>query len=121
MPRIADYAVVSDGSFTLENNGDNRIFNNIDLESGTHTGSRAVLMYVLFIDAGEQPVTYRVTINGQSQINHSLNGVRVATLHEVINSNVLNLNNNTIEFEITNGNPGALQFSDVVLMYQRNV
>jgi len=121
MPRIADYAVISDNPVTIRNGGDIDHSFTFNLEAGFHRGSRSILAYVLYVDAGASPITYRVTINGSTQINHSLNESRVSTLHEVIGANVLNRVDNTIEFRITNGNPGTLQFMDVVLLYQRDV
>lgn len=121
MPRIADYAIISDQPFTIENGGERSRRFTFSLEQGLHRGSRSILAYVLYVNAGANPVSYSVTVNGSSQLVHSMNDSRVSTLHEVISANLLIAGTNTIEFQITNDLPGSLQFHDVVLFFQHTV
>jgi hypothetical protein len=122
MPRIADYAVITDAKFTIQTGGDIDKDFDFTLESGAHLGSRAILAFVLFVHGGAEKLAFEVRINKSVQLSYvfTVSGTRIHTLHEVINANVLKAGTNTIEFRITGGF-GSLEFGDTVLHYQRDI
>lgn len=120
MPRIADYAIITDDKFTIQTGGDiDRDFD-FTLESGAHLGSRSILAFVLFVDGDADSLAFQVKVNGKSQLSYTFTGFQVNTLHEVINRDVLKAGTNNVEFRITGGS-GKLAFGDVVLHYQRDI
>ncbi len=120
MPRIADYAVITDSKFTIATGGDIDKDFNFSLESGAHFGSRSVLSFVLFVSQGANNLGFEVKVNGSSQLSYTFTGFRVMTLHEVIDANVLKTGTNNVVFRITGGS-GTLEFGDTVLLYQRDI
>ena len=118
MPRIADFAVITDTKFSINNlpGGDSDREFDFTLD-GPHVGSRSVLYFVLFVLDG---CGFQVSINGHPQLNYQFSGRTVITLHEVIGSNVLKAGTNSIEFKIISG-LGKLEFGDAVLFYQRDI
>jgi hypothetical protein len=120
MPRVSDYAIITDSKVTLQTGGDiDRDFD-FSLESGAHFPSRAILQFVLFVGSNASNLKFEVTINGSSQLIYTFSESRVNTLHEVIDANVLKAGNNNIAFRILDGS-GALSFGDIVLHYQRDI
>ena len=120
MPRIADYAVVTDARFALQTGGElDRDFG-FTLENGAHLGSRSILAFVLNVNSGATSLGFEVKVNGSSQLSYTYTGFRSNTLHEVIDADVLRAGSNTIEFRITGG-AGGLEFGDVALFYQRDI
>lgn len=124
MSRIADYAVISDSRFTLQTAGAGDTDKDFDfgLESGAHLGSRAVLLFDLFVDDSSSSLKFEVKINGSVQMTRTYSSFRSNTMHEVVDANVLKsgANANNIEFRIASGT-GRLEIGDVVLFYQRDV
>jgi hypothetical protein len=120
MPRIADYAIITDGKFTIKTGGDLDQDFDFTLESGAHLPSRSILAFVLFVAQGASSLAFEVKINNVAQLNYTFTGFQVNTLHEVIDANVLKAGTNNIVFHITGGS-GTLQFGDIVLQYQRDI
>ncbi|HEX8128896.1 MAG TPA: hypothetical protein VF527_07330 [Pyrinomonadaceae bacterium] len=120
MPRIADYAVITDGKFAIQTGGDIDKDFDFTLESGVHLGSRSILAFVLFATSAANSLKFEVKINGTAQLSYTVTGFRTNTLHEVIDANVLKAGSNNIAFRITGGS-GALEFGDTVLLYQRDI
>ncbi len=122
MPRIADYAIITDGKFSIQTSGDIDKDFSFTLESGANLGSRSILAFVLFVEAGAGSIGFKVSINGSSELQYTFTEARVNTLHEVISANLLKAgtNANKIVFSITGGS-GKLDFGDIVLHYQRDI
>jgi hypothetical protein len=122
MPRIADYASITDTKFTIPTGGDIDKDFDFTLESGAHLGSRSILAFVLFVHGGADKLGFEVKVNKSAQLSDffTVSGTRIHTLHEVINANVLKAGTNNIEFRITGGS-GTLEFGDTVLHYQRDI
>lgn len=120
MPRIADYAVITDGKFAIQTGGDVDKDFDFTLESGAHLGSRSVLAFVVFANSAANNLTFEVKVNGIAQLSYTISGFRTNTLHEAINANVLKAGSNNIAFSITGGS-GKLEFGDTVLLYQRDI
>lgn len=120
MPRVADYAVITDGQTTLQTGGDIDKDFDFTLESGAHLGSRSILAFVLLTSAANNP-EFQIKINGTAQLSYGIFGVGAHTLHEVIDANVLKAgSNNNIAIKIIGGS-GKLVFGDIVLHYQRDI
>ena len=96
MPRLADYVVLSDSSFTIQTGGDiDRSFN-VNLEADAHLASRAILSFMLAAQNGANSPQLMIEVNGAQQLNGTLqDGPFVTVLHELVNQNVLQVNNNT--------------------------
>jgi hypothetical protein len=121
MPRLADYVVLSDSSFAIQTGGDiDRSFN-VNLEADAHLASRAILSFMLAAQNGANSPQLLIEVNGAQQLNGTLqDGPFVTVLHELVNQNVLQVNNNNIRFAIVGG-AGTLNISDVILHYRRNI
>ena len=121
MPRLADYVVLSDSSFTIQTGGDiDRSFN-VNLEADAHLASRAILSFMLAAQNGANSPQLLIEVNGAQQLNGTLqDGPFVTVLHELVNQNVLQVNNNTVRFAIVGG-MGTLNISDVILHYRRTI
>jgi hypothetical protein len=121
MPRLADYVVLSDSSFTIQTGGDiDRAFN-VNLEADAHLASRAILSFMLTAQNGANSPQLMIEVNGAQQLNGTLqDGPFVTVLHELVNQNALQVNNNNIRFAIVGG-VGTLNISDVILHYRRNI
>ena len=121
MPRLADYVVLSDSSFTIQTGGDvDRSFN-VNLEADAHLASRAILSFMLAAQNGANSPQLMIEVNGAQQLNGTLqDGPFVTVLHELVNQNALQVNNNNIRFAIVGG-VGTLNISDVILHHRRNI
>ena len=120
MPRISDYVIIRDSKFTIQAPGDPDQDFDFTLEDGAHLASRSILQFVLFVNSGASNLGFEVKINGTSQLNYTFTGFRINTLHEVLDSNVLQAGTNNIEFRLIGGT-GTLEFGDAVLHYQRDI
>ena len=121
MPRLADYVVLSDSSFTIQTGGDTDRSFNVNLEADAHLASRAILSFMLAAQNGANNPQLLVEVNGGQQLNGTLqDGPFVTVLHELVNQNVLQVNNNSIRFAIVGGT-GTLNISDVILHYRRTI
>ena len=124
MPRIADYAVVTDGKFTLQQGGDIDWAGTVSLEGGAHIGSRSILAFSYSVTGPSINLKFEVKIGSTPQAQQvvilSLAPQFFSTVHEVIAKDVLTAGANKIEFRILSG-PGILQVTDVILFYQRDV
>jgi len=121
MPRIADYAVISDGSVTIQTGGNIDADFNPDLGNEVHLPSRSILSFLVAAQNGANNPQLRVRVNGVQQLNGTLpDGPFVTTLQELVNANVLQNGVNNFEFAIVGGT-GTLNISDVVLHYQRDI
>lgn len=119
MPRIADYVIIKQDRFTLQTGGDIDKDFDFTLESGSHSGSRSILAFVL-VKSGTGSLTLEVKVNGSLQLSNASTGARFNTLHEVIDADVLKVGTNNIVFRIIDGS-GTLNISNVVLHYQRDI
>jgi hypothetical protein len=121
MPRLADYVVLSDSSFTIQTGGDvDRSFN-VNLEADAHLASRAILSFMLAAQNNANSPQLMIEVNGAQQLNGTLqDGPFVTVLHELVNQNALQVNNNNIRFAIVGG-VGTLNISDVILHYRRTI
>ena len=122
MPRIADYLIVTQPRFTLKTGVDiDREFN-FTLESQASLGSRAVLMFEVFVASSVNNLLFEARINGSSQISHTYTGFQSNTVHTIVDASLLRTGNNAnnINFRILSGT-GGLSISDVVLFYQRDI
>ncbi|NMG06255.1 hypothetical protein [Brasilonema sp. UFV-L1] len=115
MPRIADYSVIQDAPFTLRVGGDIDRQIPFSLPNETHLGSRSILIFRTLNNA---TVSFRVEVNGSNQLNYTFGTSEVKTFHEVIDANVLQHGNNTINFVVTNG---EITFADVILLTQFDI
>lgn len=122
--RVADYLIIADEKFEISHWNDPKggFHHEVDFDmaNDSRTTSSAILMFVAFANEDTKNVKFVVNINGQEQLNYTLNGNSVKTLHEVINPNILQPGKNTIEFHPVSGD-GKLHFGDVVLIYKREI
>lgn len=120
MPHIADYSIIRDTKFNLPNGNDIDLDFDFNIESGARLDMASILSFVLFVPSNASNLAFEVKINGSSQLNYTFSTPGINSLHEVINTSVLNAGTNNIEF-VKTGGTGTLQFGDVYLLYQRNV
>ena len=119
MPRVADYKIINDDSFTLEsdpNNPPKTITFNI---ASPHFEDRSILALKLnLVDADE--FRFRVEVNGKQAFERAFSGDGIFTFHEVLSDNLLLPIANSIQFKYKNGT-GSVKISDIVLWYQHAV
>ena len=128
MARIADYAIVTSGSFSLGSNGGAMVKGiQINLPANVHAGSRSVLSYVIRnVDVGDV-FKVRIKINNKVVGNLSYDDIQFGldrTLQKVVGKDVLKAGaSNAFLFEVQNeaAPGGKVTFSDVVLTYQATV
>lgn len=123
MPRIADFIAIRDSKFNLTHTeGEGGFAQSFDftLEADTSVASRAVLSFMAITAGSVDGLALRVTINGHEQIAYTIDGVMFTTIQEVLGGNVLRTGANEITFNFAGGT-GTINFSDVVLHYQRDI
>lgn len=133
MPTIADYVLIYDDVFTIENKGSFSSYpsfwsKTFSLDSGANLSKKPILAFVLISkkNAEGKTISFEVRINGVIALSYKLGGLKqtvVNTIHEVIGTGTkyfTGAKNNRIEFIITGGE-GKLQFGDIVLHYKRTV
>lgn len=124
MARVSDYVIVRDSLFRLNTQLTNSQPNEtqsfqFNMPTGFHRGSRCILMFT--IQPGSGSAEFRVFLNGQTTEFHGIvSGGGFFAMHEVVSANVLNQNNNTIQFALDNSVPNnrVIDFGDVVLLCQ---
>ena len=117
MPRIADYAVIQDGSVTLPTAG-----GDIDLTfpsfnaPAVDVGSRSILGFRVNPSG---TVTLRLTLNGTDVLIQTFDTDPQRSWHEIVEANLLKASSNTLTVTRTAG-PGSVSVSDFFLMFQAN-
>jgi hypothetical protein len=119
MPDIADYRVISDGSITLQTEGDIDHTFDFDLGTAVQHGQSAVLQFFYRTSNNANNLTFRFSINGTPVRTMIVNGNLFGTMHEV-QAGVTRDNGNTLDVRIIGGS-GSVEISDVVLFVQREV
>ena len=127
MARIADYGIVTSGTFSLGSNGGAMVKGmTITLPSNLHAGSRSVLSYVIRgVNVGDI-FKVRIKINNKVVDNLSYDDIEFGidrTLQKVVGKDVLKAGENAVLFEVQNeaAPGGKVTFSDVVLTVQVTV
>ena len=119
MPTIADYVVIKDPLFDP---GESFRFDLPDLQYDRR--SLAVVSFMVLTEEVEEPLTFRVLVNGADAFGKSgpITESNFFSAHEALESQVIPLHehDNTIEFRKVGGS-GKLRFSDVVLWYKVKV
>ena len=119
--RIADFSVITDGSFEIRTDGDIDWDQDFNLQDEAHLSSRSILAFVVSPGDDNENVRLRVQINGTDvRSAFRLNAPVRRSIHEVVARNVLQAGSNNIDFRITAGS-GNLHISDIVLWWQRDV
>lgn len=120
MPVIADYSIIRDTSFTIQTGGDiDRTFD-LTLPSSLYRSNRGVLAYITDPYPNANNLRVEILVNGTSIRKPRFSGDSYQTLHEVVDSNLLKVGNNTFKFRITSGS-GKILISDIVLWWQRSI
>jgi hypothetical protein len=128
MARIADYAIVTSGTFSLGSNGGamGKAIQ-ITLPENAHAGSRSVLSYMIRdVDVGDI-FKIRIKINNKVVASLSYDDTQFGLdrmLQTVVGKNVLKAGkSNAFLFEVQNESApgGKVTFSDVVITYQVTV
>ena len=122
MTTLADYIVVHDTSIRLRA-GQNREFN-ITIPSDTvHSGNSRRPVLAFFADPTSDARNLRINIhlNGTRIVNYPYSGGTGRGHWEVFNhSNFRIGDTNELRFSVTSGT-GSMNFSDIILWFQRNV
>jgi hypothetical protein len=124
MARVSDYVIIRDSLLRLNTQlthsqpNETQSFQ-FNMPAGFHRGSRCILMFT--IQPGSGSAEFRIFLNGQTTEYHGIFGDGgFFSMHEVVTANVLNQNNNTIQFALDNSVPNnrVIDFGDVVLLCQ---
>ncbi len=116
MPRIADYTVLIDNSFSLSLAGS--ITRNFDFTLPADTQlDNAVLFFM--VETGPANVQFSVAVNGAVQAVLTYNDRELHSAHEVVDG-LLPVGINTVTFTVLAGG-GTAEIGDVVLFFQRDI
>jgi hypothetical protein len=121
MATIADYRVVTDGIATMVRGGPGQNFfrKKFNMPGNLVSEQKGILMYKVEADNADQ-LKYVMRLNGKDVQTLTHDEDRFGTIHEVINTNVLRINENDFEVVATGGE-GTLKVSDVVVHFQVGV
>lgn len=118
MTEVCEYTIIRDGSFQLKKDEDEKI--NFDLPNDVKTNRNSVLIFNCDPTSSARNLKCHIEINTEEVKSISMTGGVSRTRHEVVGGNVLKQGENKIEFEVTSGR-GSVYFSDVVLLWRRDV
>ncbi len=117
MASLADFKV-ADGSFALSRDQEHVI--NIDLESDLLSTDHSAVLSFMVTASGSGTKEFEVDINDTTDVFRSTSNSEARAVVEVVDKGLLQVGSNTLQFRMESGS-GSLTFSDVVLMYQRNI
>lgn len=117
MPSVADYIIITDGSFTLGVNQERTFTFSL---SGTISNVAPIIAFQVD-PANNSNLSFAVEINDQQVYNATTSVTIRRGIWEVFGLNILDTNgNNTVQFRVESGT-GTITFSDVILWYKRQV
>jgi hypothetical protein len=120
MPTVSDYAVVTDGTTTLQTGADIDASFPFSVPSNVNRGQRAVATWRLEVEGPPQSLAWNLSINGTQLVGFTHSSDRFAGLQEVFQGSILQAGNNDATVEITGGS-GRIEFSDLVVHFQVDV
>jgi hypothetical protein len=125
--KVASYGVISDNKVILEKKSgidhDDHEFP-VELDAHADVGFRSVLSFMVqSVDPSDLVFSLNI-INGnnmKTEISRSrLNNFALSVFQEVVGAKVLTQNGNRLKVEVLSGS-GALEISDIVLLYLKEI
>ena len=120
MPTVSDYAVVADGTTTLQTGADIDQTYTFSVPSNVNRGQRAVATWRLEVEGPPRSLAWNLSINGTQLVGFTHSSDRFAALQEVFEGSTLQAGNNNATVAITGGT-GRIEFSDFVVHFQVDV
>lgn len=121
MPTITDCITLQSGTTTLAYPTGDRDYTFAQFDApAANLGSRGVLMFRVVPTVGAGSVKLRLTLNGTVVSDITYRSDTGRTWHEIYEGDILELQDNVLEAELTAGN-GTLSISDVTLFFQATI
>ena len=115
---VSEYLVIRDESFRLEVNESENI--SFKLPGDAKINEHSVLFYMCMPIKKTVDVDYKIEINGRNADSGNMTWGTARTIREAVQGNILKPGENKIKFEVPEGT-GNITFSDVVLLFKREV
>lgn len=120
MATVSDYAVVSDGTTTLQIGGDVDQTFTFSVPANVNLGQRAVATWRLEAEGPPQNLAWNLRINGTEVVGFTHGQDRFAALQEVFQGSILRAGSNDATVTVTAGT-GRIEISDIVIHFQVEV
>jgi hypothetical protein len=114
---VADYVVLADATFVLGGGG-NPSFRDFQFQLPPGTQPARAVFSFMINTLSSSPVSFRVLVNGQQQLNANFSMDVFHAVHEVVDRVVPG--NNLIKMEYAGGQH-PIHFGDVILWFQRAI